>query len=136
MIKDEKGIYKPVPGIHLVVINSRDLTYASYEFPDSWQTWETLEQVELVACLEVERIKVKSCQYKKPDGGKATKTTYRYDTKLQLLTAHNAEVIAVHTFHGSELGCPVIVEANDILEGDKTPVERIIAFLQPLIEVP
>ena len=140
----EAAAYSKQAGVHPTALlrddPSGDGWYVAHsDFPTAWEP-QRLEEIELVACIQTDKIPIETCPYQLNDGRSASIERIQYQTNVTLYEAQTGAVVANTILIGtmpSECSDQVSFKEDELTRKQygKLPAdEEIEAWLRPYIE--
>ncbi len=141
----EAAAYSQTSGVHPIVL-LRGSADGNWRIPrdnlrPEW-TPQTLPEVELVVCMQIDEVLIESCPYTLENGTKASVERFQYETSVTLREARTGAVVAETSLPGTmpaECGNQIRFEKNELTKevyGVAAGMGQITPWIQPYVELP
>ena len=141
----EEAAYSQTSGVHPVVL-ARGSAEGNWRVPrdhlrPEW-TPQTLPELELVACMQIDEVLIETCPYTLENSQKASIERLQYQTNVTLREAQTGVVIADTVLPGTipaECSNEIRFEKNELTKkvyGVAAGIGQVSSWLQPYVELP
>jgi hypothetical protein len=141
----QAAAYSQTSGVHPAVLVRGDAE-GNWRVPrdhlrPEWMP-QTLSEVELVACMQIDEVLIESCPYTLENGQKASVERFQYQTSVILREAQTGTVVADTVLPGTmptECSNEIRFEKNELTKkvyGVAAGIGQVSSWLQPYVELP
>jgi hypothetical protein len=142
----EATAYSQASGVHPAVLVRGSAEGGNWRVPRNhlrpeW-TPQTLSEVELVACMQIDEILIESCPYTLENGQKASVERFQYQTIVTLREARTGTVVADTVLPGTmpaKCSNETRFEKNELIKevyGVAAGIGQVSSWLEPYVELP